>query len=767
MKKIFILLMLIVCTKSIFADTETFLNMQSLDEISLKAYQSQTSWEAPFEFSTNPTSLRTNYYDYFLASHGSMPMKRTITPYLNGSWLIYAAKEFPSANLRTYKAFIPLVYNDIYDSTNAAFGSNDLWEESPSLALTEGGRPFLTYQTDLDFPAPDDPYLEIGFGYDAVIGSAALGMNSQVYSVFDSPLNIDVNGESHQISELLNPTIQVGPSPVDGHQRVYICGQNSAHNTEYSSANIVIFYNDFTEQEIEYELFTGEGWEYTTIPELNEWNNSTTDCRKPFMAFRVFQDVIYYVGYHEAVDFQLDHKNIIAEPSIDVFACDNYGQGQWVKHSVWDSFQSYNPNFVNPTGYHTGQFMEREYFDTAINDLDDDDMYIGIGQSSHFNVGLDGMGRLHIPALFTQKTYSGYYYPELHTIKEIIFDPWNDDFTIQEVYPQSENPIFPVQWTSPNGGLTVQDDRAPWYWWDADSDGIYDEVLDDGTWDNIDDNITQADTDYWGMPLLKTIWPFQYWDEHALTDNSLLPKLNHLSITNTNYDRMMAILWHDTQKSRLYNQDPQKYAELAPFEETIETKIAFNYSMGLAWSDPISLNNVETPELAGQNPSFAYLSSEIDSFNDSWLNPFGKLYLVYNDDTSYGSSVLGIGQETEGSIKYARLNIDFDDAPIFTENANNDIASNNGVLYQNYPNPFNPETTISFNIKNPGHVQLEIYNIKGQKVKSLINEYREAGNHSIVWKGTNENKQQVASGIYLYKIRSGKFSSTRKMILIQ
>lgn len=766
MNKTFLLLMLIVCTTFLFADTETFLNMQSLDYISLKAYQSQTSWEAPFEFSTSPVSLQTNYYDYFPANHGSIPMQRSITYELNGNWLVYSAKNGPTMNLRTYKAFIPLEYNETFNTTNSTFGATDLWEESPSLALTEGGRPFLTYQTDFDYLHQDEPYLEIGFGYDAVIGGVALGMDSALYSIFDGPLDISVNGESHQISELLNPTIQVGPSPEYDHQRVYICGQNNHSAMEYKSENIVVFYKDFTEEEIEFQIFTGNDWEYTTIPELNEWNTSTTECRKPFMAFKVFEDVLYYIGYHEAVDFQLDHKNIIDEPSIDVFVCDNYGEGQWEKHSVHDTFQSHNPNFVNPTGFHTGRFMEREYFDTPINDLDDDDMFIGIGQSSHFNVGLDDMGRLHIPALFTQKTYSGYYYPELHTIKDIIFDPSYDDFIIQEVFPQSENPTFPVQYISPNGGLSVGD-RAPWYWWDTDSDGFYDEVLDDGTWDNIDDNITQADTDYWGMPVLKTIWPFQYWDEQALNDKSLLPKLNHLSITNTNYEGVMAIVWHDTQKSRLYNQDPLKWAEFAPYEETIETKIAFNYNMGLTWSDPISLNNVETPELSGQNPSFAYLSNEIDSFDDPWYNPFGKLYLVYNDDTSYGSSVLGIGPETEGSIKYATLNIDFSDAPIFVDNTNNDVVSNNTILQQNYPNPFNPETTISFNLKNSGKVQLEIYNIKGQKVKSLINEYREAGNHSIVWKGTNENKQQVASGIYLYKIRSGKFSSTRKMIIMK
>ncbi len=265
MNKTFVLIMLIVCTRSLFADTETFLNMQSLDETSLKPYQSQTSWEAPFEFSTDPISLKNNYYDYFLGSVGSMPMQRSITYELNGNWFVYSAKYTPNSKLRTYKAFIPLEYNDNFTLTNTAFGLVDLWEELPSLALTEGGRPLLAYQTNFGYPIPE-PYLEIGFGYDAVIGGIALAQNSNLFSVFDAPLNISVNGTSHQIFELLNPTIQVGPSPETGHQRVYICGQNSCNDTEYSSANIVVFYNDFTEEEIEYQLFTGEDWDYTTIP---------------------------------------------------------------------------------------------------------------------------------------------------------------------------------------------------------------------------------------------------------------------------------------------------------------------------------------------------------------------------------------------------------------------------------------------------------------------------------------------------------------------
>jgi hypothetical protein len=89
------------------------------------------------------------------------------------------------------------------------------------------------------------------------------------------------------------------------------------------------------------------------------------------------------------------------------------------------------------------------------------------------------------------------------------------------------------------------------------------------------------------------------------------------------------------------------------------------------------------------------------------------------------------------------------------------------VLKGNYPNPFNPETTISYSLENDDYVNLDIYNIKGQKVKSVVNEKQKAGNYNIIWNGKDENNQLVGNGIYFYKIKSGKYTATRKMILLK
>jgi len=90
-------------------------------------------------------------------------------------------------------------------------------------------------------------------------------------------------------------------------------------------------------------------------------------------------------------------------------------------------------------------------------------------------------------------------------------------------------------------------------------------------------------------------------------------------------------------------------------------------------------------------------------------------------------------------------------------------------LHQNYPNPFNPSTTISFelNTENTENTELIIYNIKGQKVKQLVRGQLSVGQHSFIWNGTDDKGKHVSSGIYLYKLRSGNYTSTKKMILMK
>ena len=88
-------------------------------------------------------------------------------------------------------------------------------------------------------------------------------------------------------------------------------------------------------------------------------------------------------------------------------------------------------------------------------------------------------------------------------------------------------------------------------------------------------------------------------------------------------------------------------------------------------------------------------------------------------------------------------------------------------LMQNYPNPFNPSTTIQYQLPKNGMVILEVYNHIGQRVVTLVNQNQTAGIHQQFWDGRNDMGKIVPTGVYFYQLRSGDFSATRKMLLMQ
>ncbi len=91
----------------------------------------------------------------------------------------------------------------------------------------------------------------------------------------------------------------------------------------------------------------------------------------------------------------------------------------------------------------------------------------------------------------------------------------------------------------------------------------------------------------------------------------------------------------------------------------------------------------------------------------------------------------------------------------------------NFELSQNYPNPFNPSTVINFQLPVSERVTLIIYNSLGQKVKTLIDDYKDAGYYNIKWNGRNDFHESVASGVYFYRIQAGKFVQSKKMVLLK
>lgn len=88
-------------------------------------------------------------------------------------------------------------------------------------------------------------------------------------------------------------------------------------------------------------------------------------------------------------------------------------------------------------------------------------------------------------------------------------------------------------------------------------------------------------------------------------------------------------------------------------------------------------------------------------------------------------------------------------------------------LSQNVPNPFNPSTVVAYALPKDARVNLSVYNVLGQHVKTLVDDMQRAGRQSVTWDGTDNNGSTVASGVYFYKLRAGDFTDTKKMLLLK
>lgn len=99
--------------------------------------------------------------------------------------------------------------------------------------------------------------------------------------------------------------------------------------------------------------------------------------------------------------------------------------------------------------------------------------------------------------------------------------------------------------------------------------------------------------------------------------------------------------------------------------------------------------------------------------------------------------------------------------------SNTELLPISYLMHQNYPNPFNPTTQICYDLPYNEFVNIDIYDVKGANIKSLISIYQGAGYRSITWDATNDLGQSVSAGLYLYTIQAGKFRQTRKMVLIR
>ena len=115
-----------------------------------------------------------------------------------------------------------------------------------------------------------------------------------------------------------------------------------------------------------------------------------------------------------------------------------------------------------------------------------------------------------------------------------------------------------------------------------------------------------------------------------------------------------------------------------------------------------------------------------------------------------------------GIILTGYLGVDIFKNNLITEITTSTTTPNNFELYQNYPNPFNPSTTINYQIPKGGMVIIKIYDILGREIKTLVNGYKPAGRYNVTF-----NAHNLASGVYIYQLKSGSFVASKKLVLIK
>ena len=211
---------------------------------------------------------------------------------------------------------------------------------------------------------------------------------------------------------------------------------------------------------------------------------------------------------------------------------------------------------------------------------------------------------------------------------------------------------------------------------------------------------------------------------------------------------------------------PLSYTEGAVLNEVEFTDRVKDFDLKIAQIDNeknqvligfISLTKKDKPELSAGSGVIANLHFTIEKAVDQvdvepiYIDGPNHFLAYYYNDWSDGTPVL---KSVDPEVVKGASTV-------------NSGIPNKFELFQNSPNPFNPVTSIQFATSRPGHVKLTVYNVLGQKVRTLVDQYLDADVHKVEWDSNDEGGHAVASGVYFYRIDTDNFSQTRKMVLLK
>ena len=147
------------------------------------------------------------------------------------------------------------------------------------------------------------------------------------------------------------------------------------------------------------------------------------------------------------------------------------------------------------------------------------------------------------------------------------------------------------------------------------------------------------------------------------------------------------------------------------------------------------------------------------------IKSVGKVYLSI--PVAFKGSIYDVGHVEIDNINVAGFAGDLIDNVSRTAISDVKLIPSDFSLQQNFPNPFNPSTEIRFDLPEEGQVELSVFNMQGQKVRTLESGRMTPGYHAIIWNGTNDNGNRVSTGMYFYSIQTNKFQAVRKMLFLK
>lgn len=581
-------------------------------EVNIPVYNTIEPGRIPptYTFSRIPNAILTSYYDYMIGSYNALPVQLVPDNAGGGYMMTYHGQRTPTGQRRAFYTYV--------DASGNMVGANEITnmvnrEGYPTVAVDPvSGKPLYAWHANTD----TDPELEVQFTSDAFFIGIP-GLFNDLQTIINNPISIqNPSGNVTTDNEFIWPSAVIGPSPVANKRRVYVVARNSITHSYGPSENPYIAYADFNGDDIENGIPLI--WSYTSIPEMNGWNTGV-EWRRPFHAITCdTQGNLYYAGYHFATTS--DGVTNINEADMDVFKCSNYGQGTWTRVSAFSDLPSWNPA-SSPGG--VGYFANSSGTPYANNQLT-----WAIANSSHLNATVDDLGRIHFPATFALGTSENTYYPLFQVMKEVIFNPTTNQFTISEIYPR-KNPADTY-----NQCFQPWDRVAPW-----------------GVPEYVNNELS-----------FELHYPFPHWND-TLHDNAMLFHYNNVKITQGNGEGMLAAVWQDSQRARLYNSngDPN-YVNYA---NTPEICISVSSDNGNHWSDPIVLNNVETAQFAGLKPMWVYPAHKVKFVGMQGNQKVGKLGLMFYNDYTWGSYAItppAHPNNDGGQVMFTELQIVFPEA---------------------------------------------------------------------------------------------------------